>query len=130
MRPSPPDNSPEARQRADARLRRLTRSAAVLATGATFAIGVVVAKEHPGASAPSTPGPVEAPGTSVPTTSTLGSSTTTTAPPPSTSPTSSIVGSSPGTSAPTTTPPPPTTTTSPPTTTTTRPVITSGGTSR
>ncbi len=72
MRPSPPDNSPEARQRADARLRRLTRSAAVLATGATFAIGVVVAKEHPGASAPSTPGPVEAPGTSVPTTSTLG----------------------------------------------------------
>ena len=70
---SPPRfNSPETRWRANARLRRVTRAAALLATGATIAIGVVVAKEHPGASASSGAVPAQNPSessTSVPTTS-------------------------------------------------------------
>ena len=89
---------------------------------ATVAIGVVVAKEHPGASGSSTaPAAVPAAPTTASTTT-----TTTTAPPTTTTP-----SASPGSTAPTTTTLPPTTTTTlPPTTTTTLPVVTSGGTSR
>ncbi len=43
--------SPTARARAQARIRRLTRTAIVLAGGATAFIWVTVAKEHPGSSA-------------------------------------------------------------------------------
>ena len=43
--------SPTARALAQARIRRLTRTAIVLAGGATAFIWVTVAKEHPGASA-------------------------------------------------------------------------------
>jgi cytoskeletal protein RodZ len=45
------DHSPESRERADVLVRRLTRSAVLVATGATVLVGVIVAKEHPGASA-------------------------------------------------------------------------------
>jgi cytoskeletal protein RodZ len=64
------ENSPESRERADVRLRRLTRSAALAAVGATALIGAVVAKEHPGASSgASTTGTADpqAPVTSTPT---------------------------------------------------------------
>jgi hypothetical protein len=57
-------NSPETRGRVEARLRRLTRAAVLLATGAAVAIGVVVAKEHPGASAPSPTAPAQSPSAS------------------------------------------------------------------
>lgn len=80
MSSAPRFNSPETRGRADARLRRLTRAAALLATGATVAIGVVVAKEHPGTSATSPTVPAQNP--SVPSAS--GTTTpprTTTSPP-------------------------------------------------
>ena len=102
MSPTPQSNSPATRQHADARLRRLTRAAALVATGATIAIGVVVAKEHPGASAPSKTAPVQVPSTTSPSTAT---------------PTSPS-------------PPTTTTTTSAPTKTKSAPIVTSGGTSR
>jgi hypothetical protein len=118
-RPTPID-----RARAQARLKRLTRTVIVLAGGATAFIGVTVAKEHPGASAaptgPPLPGstPATTPSTTATTTTPTTGATTTTGPiPPQGSPTS-------------TTSPPTTATTTPPTTTTTRPVATSGGTSR
>ena len=44
-------HSPDTRRRAATSLRFLTRLAAVAATGATVVIGLVVAKEHPGATA-------------------------------------------------------------------------------
>ena len=97
-------HSPDTRRRAAASLRFLTRLAAVAATGATVVIGIVVAKEHPGASA-SGSAPLQTPSTST----TVAPTTTTT--PPTTTPTSSDLGA--GSSSPTTT------TTSPPTTTTT-----------
>jgi cytoskeletal protein RodZ len=124
MRAGPSSDSPETRRRANALLRLLTRSVVLVATGATIAIGVVVAKEHPGASASSNPVPSQAPITSTPSTS------TTTTSPPITTPTSSDPGSASTYQAPTTTTSPPTTTTLPPTTTTTPPVVTSGATSR
>lgn len=122
-------HSPETRRRANASLRLLTRIAALAATGATVAIGIVVAKEHPGGTA-SNASPVQAP--TRPTTSAATPSTTTTVTsPPTTTPTSSGQGETSGSASPTTTTSPPTTTTIlPPTTTTTRPVATSGGTSR
>jgi hypothetical protein len=86
MTTSPRHHSPETRQRADARLRRLTRSAAVIATGATIAIGVLVAKEHSGASASSNTGQRQ-----VQTISTPGTSTTTS--PPTTTTTRPVVTS-------------------------------------
>lgn len=79
MSAAPRFNSPETRGRADARLRRVTRAAALLAAGATAAIGVVVAKEHPGASATSPTVPAQNPSASRP-------STTTTSPPITVSP--------------------------------------------
>ncbi len=121
-RPTPID-----RARAQARLKRLTRTVIVLAGGATAFIGVTVAKEHPGASAapanPPLPGSTPA---TTPTTTPPPTTTTT----PTTSPTTTVGPISPQGSPTTTTSPPTTTTTSPPTTTTTRPVTTSGGTSR
>jgi hypothetical protein len=48
--PSQP-STPERRDRATSRLRFLTRGAVVAATGATVAMGFVVAHEQPGASA-------------------------------------------------------------------------------
>ena len=48
MKSTRQSHSPETRRRANASLRLLTRIAALAATGATVAIGVVVAKEHPG----------------------------------------------------------------------------------
>jgi hypothetical protein len=77
---APRRNSPETRGRADARLRRLTRVAALLATGATVAIGVVVAKEHPGASATSPTVPAQNP-TAPSTTKTRGPSPGAVSPP-------------------------------------------------
>ena len=124
MRARPSSDSPETRRRADVLLRLLTRFAVLGATGATIAIGVVVAKEHPGASASFNPVPAQ-----VPTTSTSNTSTPTTLPP-TTTPTSSDPGSASPSPAPTTTTSPTTTTTLPPTTTTTPPVATSGATSR
>jgi hypothetical protein len=100
MRRRHQQNSPEGRERADVRLRRLTRSAVLLATGATAVIGVVVAKEHPGASAA---------------TSTSNEPSTTPTTTPTTSPASG------GTSTPVT---------QAPTTTTSPPVVNSGGTGR
>ena len=50
MRHANNHNSPEARQRAHALVRFLTRASIVGAAGATALIGFVVAKEHPGAS--------------------------------------------------------------------------------
>ena len=49
---SPPNqqSTPPTRERGQARVRQLTRGAALLATGATVAIGIVVAHDHPGAS--------------------------------------------------------------------------------
>jgi hypothetical protein len=99
-------NTPEARERAKARVRRLTRAAVIAAMGATGLIGVLVAKERPGASSAETVTQTN------PTTTTSTTTTTTTA------------SGSHRTSS-TTTP-----TTSTPTTTTTQPVVTSGGTSR
>ena len=46
MQPSPPGS----RERGQARVRHLTRGAALLAAGTTVAIGIVVAHDHPGAS--------------------------------------------------------------------------------
>ena len=43
-------HTPEKRQRADARVNRITCAAIVVATGATAVIGFAVAKEHPGKS--------------------------------------------------------------------------------
>ena len=57
MRARPSSDTPETRRRADVLLRLLTRSAVLGATGATIAIGVVVAKEHPGAERVLQPGP-------------------------------------------------------------------------
>jgi hypothetical protein len=128
-------HSPETRERAEIRLRRLTRSAVIAATGATALIGIIVAKEHPGASSGAgTDGTVPLPSTSTSTSPSTTSPTTSTpvTSPPTTAPSSpeSVSGS---TTAPATVPTtvaPTTTTTSPPTTTTTRPVVHSGGTSR
>jgi hypothetical protein len=64
MTAPPPAPSPESRHRADARLRRLTRSVVLAAAGATALLGVVVAKEHPGA-APA-PGSTPVPPTTTP----------------------------------------------------------------
>ena len=95
--------SPRTRARAQARIRRLTGLAVVLAGGATVCIGLVVAKEHPGTSAGSNPSATTPPTTAVPGGTATPSS-------PVTAPTTTVTG--------------------PPTTTTTRPVVTSGGTSR
>jgi hypothetical protein len=110
--------TPRARAKAQARIRRLTRTAIVVAGGATAFMGVTVAREHPGGSAPSSlpPSPAPAP-TPAP------ASTTTTAPLP-TAPAPAGAPVSPSTT------PPTTPATVPPTTTTTRPAVTSGGTSR
>jgi hypothetical protein len=43
-------STPGSRERGQARVRLITRGAALLATGATVAIGIVVAHDHPGAS--------------------------------------------------------------------------------
>jgi cytoskeletal protein RodZ len=99
-------NTPEARQRATVRIRRLTRTAVLAAAGATALIGVFVAKEHPGASSAD-----RATGTN-PTTSSTNTTTSTS--------TTTGTSSGSGTSS----------TTTHPTTTTTQPVVTSGGTSR
>jgi hypothetical protein len=75
------DNSPESRERANVRLRRLTRSAILATAGATALIGVIVAKEHPGASSgDSATGttPSQNPTTSVPTSTSNSSPPTTT----------------------------------------------------
>jgi cytoskeletal protein RodZ len=106
--------TPEGRDRAQVRLRRLTRTAVLAATGATALIGVVVAKEHPGAS-----------GTPVTTDTTPSSSTSTST---STSTTTAPSTGSGSVATPTTVAP--TTTTRAPTTTTTTPKVTSGGSSR
>ena len=50
MNPPIGPHSPDSRQRAKVRLRRMTRSAVIAAAASTALIGVVVAKEHPGAS--------------------------------------------------------------------------------
>jgi len=50
MRRSDQYNSPESRERTDARLRHLTRAAVLAAIAASAMIGIVIAKEHPGAS--------------------------------------------------------------------------------
>lgn len=121
MRRGPTRPTPIDRARAQARLKRLTRTVIVLASGATAFIGVTVAKEHPGASSPSTNPPL--PG-STPATTPSTSATPTTSPTTTTGPIPLQASPTPTTS------PPATTTTSPPTTTTTRPVATSGGTSR
>ncbi len=107
----PERSSPEARERANMRLRRLTRSAVIAATGATALIGVVVAKEHPGASSgaspkgttpalPPTTSTTTSPPTTTPTTATPTTSTPTT---PATSGGSSTPATVPTTLAPTTT---------------------------
>src|ERR1700722_9585629 len=115
--------SPDTRRRAATSLRFVTQLAAVAATGATVVIGIVVAKEHPGATA-SGSAPLQTPSTST----TVAPTTTTS--PTTTTPTSPSLGA--GSSSPTTTTtlPPTTTTIAPPTTTTTRPVATSGATRR
>jgi cytoskeletal protein RodZ len=95
-------STPDTRQRALVRLRRLTRSSVLAAVGATAVIGIVVADEHPGSSRDST-------GTTTTHTSTSDTSGTTT-------PASSSTYSS-------------STSSTAPTTTTTRPRVTSGGTS-
>lgn len=51
MSPTSQPNTPAERDRAKARLRFLTRGAIVAASGATVALGIVVAQDHPGASA-------------------------------------------------------------------------------
>jgi hypothetical protein len=118
-------HTPDTRRRAATSLRYLTRFAAVAATGATVVIGIVVAKEHPGASASGNT-PLQTPSTS--TTTTVAPTTTTS--PNTTEPTSSDLGAGSSSATTTTTLPPTTTTTAPPTTTTTRPVATSGATRR
>jgi hypothetical protein len=141
MRHRAEHNSPETRDRANVRLRRLTRSAVLAATGATALIGVVVAKEHPGAGSgagASGKPPAQSattPNATTPPTSSTPTSTPTTSTPTTSTPTSAPAsgGSAIPTTAPTTLAPTTTTTTTtsrPPTTTTTRPVVTSGGTSR
>ncbi len=120
------------RAKVQTRITRLTRTAIVLAGGATACIGVAVAKEHPGASTPPANQPL--PGPAPATTSSTNPTTVPTAPvpapvpapAPATTPAPGVSGVSPTptTSIPTST------TTSPPTTTTTRPVVTSGATSR
>lgn len=123
MRRGPVRPTPIDRARAQARLKRLTRTVIVLAGGATAFIGVTVAKEHPGASAPPSnppppgPAPATTPSTTIP-------------PPTNPTPTTGPISPQGSPTTTTTTSPPPTTTTSPPTTTTSRPVATSGGTSR
>lgn len=99
------ENTPETRRRAHLRIRLLTRSTVVAATGATALIGILVAKEHPGASATSQAKKTD------PASSTATTTTTTTAPSSGGRVTTQ-------------------TTTTHPTTTTTQPVVTSGGTSR
>jgi len=44
-------NTPENREKANARVRALTRAAIIAASGATVFVGVVVARDHPGAAA-------------------------------------------------------------------------------
>jgi hypothetical protein len=114
--------SPATRAQAQRRVRRLTRALVVLTGVATACLGVLVAREHPGASVPiSTPG------------AGAGGTTTTTTPPPrptTAPPTAGSTGSGTGDTTSSSTPPTTTPTTLPPTTTTTRPSVTSGGTSR
>ena len=50
-RPSQP-STPESRDRAQARVRTLTRAAVFAATGIAAFMGIVVAREHPGSSSP------------------------------------------------------------------------------
>ena len=52
-RPSQP-STPESRDRAQARVRTMTRAAVFAATGIAAFMGVVVAREHPGSSSPAT----------------------------------------------------------------------------
>jgi hypothetical protein len=104
--PSEP-STPQTREKAQSKVRHLTRGAVIAAAGLTALIGVVVAEEHPGSgSAP------KGSGTSSPTTNGESSNTG---------------GSGSGSTADTTT----TTTSgsSAPTSTSSRPTVTSGGTS-
>ena len=107
--PSQP-STPERRERATSRLRFLTRGAVVAATGATVAMGFVVAHEQPGASSTRTTTTTSSGGDSSPAgTSDSGNSGTT-----GTTGTTGNTGTS----------------TTQPTTTYSRPTVTSGGTSR
>src|SRR5580704_8670152 len=98
-------NAPRQRERTTSRLRWLSRGAVVAATGATVAIGVVVAHEHSGARGANTAGTNGSTGSGSVTTTTPGSSASTNA------------GSSSGVS-------------SVPSTSNATPSVTSGGTSR
>ncbi len=111
-------STPERRDRATSRLRFLTRGAVVAATGATVAMGFVVAHEQPGASATRTT-------TTTTTTSSGGSSS-------SDGTGSSGAGESgdSGTTGTTGDTGNTGTSTSQPTATSSRPTVTSGGTSR
>jgi hypothetical protein len=102
-------NAPRQRERTTSRLRWLSRGVVVAATGATVAIGVVVAHEHSGARGANTAGTNGSTGSGSVTTTTPGSSASTNTG--SSSGTSSGVSSAPSTSNAT-------------------PSVTSGGTSR
>ena len=128
-----PKGRRDAKTLARVRLRRLTLGAVLGATGATVAMGRVVAIEHPGGSnseirSEQTPSRTTAGHSSGSTASTSTSSPTTTS---TTDPASSSgQGTARATSVTTTTAGTTTTTSTAPTTTTTKPVTTSGGTSR
>lgn len=111
-------HTPADRDRARAWLRTLTRGTVVAATGATVAIGVVVSRDHPGASAGSA-------GTS----SGVASTTSTTASPTTTTTTGAGTSGSGDATTTTTTPATTTTTTTAPTRTTSPAHVTSGATS-
>ena len=129
-----PKGRRDAKTSARVRLRRLTLGAVLGATGATVAMGRVVAIEHPGGSnseirSEQTPSRTTAGHSSGSTANTSKSSSPTTTS--TTDPASSSgQGTARATSVTTTTAGTTTTTTTAPTTTTTKPVTTSGGTSR
>ena len=114
--PSQP-STPERRERATSRLRLLTRGAVVAATGATVAMGFVVAHEQPGASASRT----------TTTTSSGGGSSSAGTSDSGDSGSTGTTGDHPGTTGNTGNTG---TSTTQPTTTYSRPTVTSGGTSR
>jgi hypothetical protein len=104
-------STPAARERARSRLRFLTRGAIVTATGATVAIGIVVAHDRPGAGATRTTT------TNTPSSTSGGSSSSAGTSDSGDSGTTGTTGNT-GTS------------TSAPTATSSRPTVTSGGTSQ
>lgn len=109
-------STPERRERATSRLRFLTRGAVVAATGATVAMGFVVAHEQPGGSATRTT-TTTSPGGGSSTSGTSDSGDSGTAGTTGTTGTTGDTGNT-GTS------------TTQPTATDSRPTVTSGGTSR